>query len=130
MDMESWPDDRQTVQQPQRLALKRLGQLIEVLIEDEKSRTAQAKPQPGEGGGTGGATGGDGIPPLAQLKLLRALQAEVNERTTAFDATHPDRSKLTPEQQSDLDAIRTAQAELAALLEEISPAVPPAGEKP
>ena len=84
--------------------------------------------------GRSNRAGGDGIPPLAQLKLLRALQEEVNERTEAFAKAHPDPSKLTPEQQTELDAVRSAQAELAALLEELAPpeppAEPPAKEKP
>lgn len=132
MDLESWPDDRRTVQEPQRRALKRLSQLIDVLKEDEKERQAKAQQASGQGdtSGGGGAGGGDGIPPLAQLKLLRALQAEVNERTSAFDAAHADRTKLTPEQQVELGALRTAQAELASLLETIAPAEPAAGEKP
>jgi hypothetical protein len=135
MDAEMWDADRTAVQAPQRLALKRLAQLIDVLQEDEKDRQ-ERRTQPGQpaGGATGGGAGGDGIPPLAQLKLLRALQAEVNERTEAFAKAHPDPSKLSPEQQAELDAVRSAQAELAALLEELAPpeppTEPPAKEKP
>jgi hypothetical protein len=135
MDAETWDADRTAVQAPQRLALKRLVQLIDVLQEDEKDRQ-ERRNQPGQpaGGASGGGAGGDGIPPLAQLKLLRALQAEVNERTEAFAKAHPDRSQLSPDQQAELDAVRSAQAELAALLEELAPpeppAEPPAKEKP
>jgi hypothetical protein len=133
MDVESLDDDRRTVQEPQKLALKRLTQLIDVLKEDEKDRQAKAnRPnQPGQGDAGGGDGGGDGIPPLAELKLLRALQAEVNERTEAFDKAHPDRSKLNPEEQTELDTIRRMQAELAALLDEITPepATEPNAEK-
>jgi hypothetical protein len=125
MDADSLEADRRIVQTPQRLALTRLTQLLDVLKEDEKDN-ATAGQQPGgppqpDGGGAGGAAG-DGIPALAQLKLLRALQAEVNERTAAFDRAHPDPSKLTPEEQAELDAIHTAQADLGALLEELAPA--------
>jgi hypothetical protein len=129
MDLESWEDDRRIVQAPQRLALKRLIQLIEVFKDDDRERQAKAEQQQPDGNPqTGGA--GDGIPPLAQLKLLRSLQAEVNEQTTGFDKAHPDRSKLTPEQRAELDALRTAQAELAALLGDVAPPEPPAAEKP
>jgi hypothetical protein len=131
MDLDSWEDDRRTVQNPQRLALKRLTQLIDVMQEDEKDRRAKAN-QPGgdNDGGAAGAPAGDGIPPLAQLKLLRALQAEVNEKTEAFAKTHTDLSKLTADEQTELDAIRTTQAELAALLDELTPAEPAFGPQP
>jgi hypothetical protein len=133
MDLDSLDGDRHIVQEPQRLGLRRLGQLLDALQDEEKDRQARAN-QPGQGGGQdGGGGGGDGVPPLAQLKLLRQLQAEVNERTEAFAQAHPDLTKLTPEDQAALDAIRGAQAELAALLEEVAPAAPPAdppaGEK-
>jgi hypothetical protein len=137
MDGESLADDRRTVQDPQRLALKRLTQLMDVLKDDEKDAKAGGG-QPGQPGDAGSATGGggagDGIPPLAQLKLLRTLQAEINDRTGAFDKAHPDRSKLTEPEQGELDALRTAQADLAALLDELTPdeppPEPPAKEKP
>jgi hypothetical protein len=128
-DLDSWEDDRRTVQEPQRLALRRLSQLIEVLQEDEKDRQAKADQQPGpmgpDGGASAGGGGGDGVPPLAQLKLLRQLQAEVNERTVTFAKADPDPAKLTPEEQAELDAIRRAQAELAALVDDLTPAAPP-----
>ena len=105
MDSDSWEADRRTVQAPQRLALTRLTQLLDVLKEDEKDDQAGGKQQPGQPRPGGGAGGGDGLPALAQLKLLRALQAEVNERTAAFAGAHPDLSKLTPAEQVELDAM-------------------------
>jgi hypothetical protein len=121
MDLDSLETDRGTVQAPERSALKRLTQLIDALEEDDKDRQA-GRNQPGGGDSAGGGAAGDGIPPLAQMKLLRALQAEVNERTEAFGRAHPDVSKLTPKEQAELDAIHGAQADLAALLEELTPA--------
>jgi hypothetical protein len=135
MNLDSLESDRRTIQAPQRLALKRLTQLIDVLKEEEKDRRT-SKPKPmteGKPDEPSGGAAGDGIPPLAQLKLLRELQAEVNERTDAFAKAHADVTKLTPAEQAELDAIRTAQADLAALLEELTPeppAEPPAKEKP
>jgi hypothetical protein len=129
MDADSWEEDRRTVQEPQRLALRRLTQVIDVLKEDEKDRQAKANQpnQPGAGDPSDGGTAGDGIPPLAELKLLRALQAELNERTEGFDKAHPDRTMLTPDLQAELDRLRTAQADLAALLDELSPSQPGEG---
>ena len=37
------------------------------------------------GGGGGGGGNGDGIPATAQLKMLKSLQQEINDRTEAFD---------------------------------------------
>jgi hypothetical protein len=68
-----------------------------------------------------GAPGGEGIPQIAQLKLLRALQAELNERTAKFASEHPDAAKWTQTERDELAAIRRSQAELATLLEEIAP---------
>ena len=104
------------------MALKRLTQLIDALKEDEKDRQARGRParrQPNEGRG-GGSAGRRHPAAGRSLKLLRALQAEVNERTEAFAKAHPDLSKLTPQERAELDAIRTAQADLAALLEEVA----------
>ena len=42
---------------------------------------------------------GDGIPPLAQLKLLRDLQKDINQRTETFKNQHPDPKKLRREGQ-------------------------------
>jgi len=64
------------------------------------------------------------VPPLAQLKLLRALQAEVNERTEAFAKAHPDPTKLTEPEQAELEAVRGLQKSVAELLDELTPAAP------
>jgi hypothetical protein len=136
MDQESWADDRRMVQEPQRLALRRLTQLLDALQEDEKDRRRAPGGQRDQGdptgsGGPGGAAG-DAVPPLAQLKLLRALQAEVNDQTAAFAQAHPDPTKLTPEEQAELGLLRRAQAELGSLLDAAAPELPtnpPTGDK-
>jgi hypothetical protein len=127
--------DRAAVQGPQKLALRRLDQLIDALKPEEQNRQARGGGQGGQGGqgpmggdggeGGGGGGGGDGVPPLAQLKLLRALQAEVNESTEGFAKAHPDPAKLTDDERAELDKLRRSQADLAALFDELSPAEPP-----
>src|SRR6185369_10347406 len=71
------------VARPMATALRRLDQILDTLKEDPKKQ--QAANNAGGGGGGGGGDGdmgggqqGPGIPPLAQLKALRAMQAEVN----------------------------------------------------
>jgi hypothetical protein len=121
-NLDALDDDRTAVQVPQKVALKRLDQLLDALKDDPNDKQPTGTPPPGgepPGGGTGG--GGDGIPPLAQLKLLRALQAEVNERTAEFDKANPDPEKWSPAQKAEIESIRKAQSDLAALLEELAP---------
>ncbi|HLJ95819.1 MAG TPA: hypothetical protein VKU02_21765 [Gemmataceae bacterium] len=110
----------------QRAAARRMDRLLESL-----------KPEPGMGQSSGGGGGGgegsggggsggsgsggdasDRIAPLAQLKALRALQEEVNERTKTFDQQHPDREKLTKQDQDALQAIRQEQGEIADLFQQ------------
>jgi hypothetical protein len=101
-------------------ALRRLDQLLSSL------KDAQNEPRPlsragdrGAGGddeGGGGGGGDDSLPPLAQLKLLRAMQNEVNARTEAFQKAHPDPAKLGPKQQAELQDIRREQKEVGDLL--------------
>ena len=59
------------------------------------------------------------MPPLAQLKVLRALQAELNQRTAEFAKDHPDPGKLTDEERDELKELEQAQREIAALFEEM-----------
>jgi hypothetical protein len=72
---------------------------------------------------------GDALPPLAQLKALRALQADVMERTAAFDKTHPNPTKLTQDETVELEALRQAQTDVADLVRELAPA-PKVEQKP
>lgn len=60
---------------------------------------------------------GDGafVPPVAQAKALRALQAELNERTAAFDKEHPDRTALDEFAREELRELEDVQREIAAL---------------
>jgi hypothetical protein len=111
------------VSRPLELAQRRLEQLAEALKPDEPKKPKegapkqpndqQPQPQPNpEGGGNG-----DAVPPLAQLKVLRFLQAELNERTAQFAKEHPDANKLNAEEKAELADLERAQREIAALFE-------------
>ena len=84
------------MQSPQQVAHRRLKQLIDAIRESENAEREQkdgkqpATQQPGSGG-----SDADGIPDVVQLKLLRMLQSELNERTAAFAKAHPDAEKWT-----------------------------------
>jgi hypothetical protein len=84
----------------------------------------------GEGGGGGGGGEGTGIPPLAQLKALRAMQAEVNERTAEFAQAHPDPAKLTDDERDELKELEQAQRDVAELFDKLAGAFRPGPEAP
>ncbi len=100
-DLEALNDRK--VLRPMELALRRLEQLANALKPDEKKEPAKkddpnAPPPKKENNPPANPNNGgeqDVVPPLAQLKVLRALQAELNERTAQFAKDHPDPEKLT-----------------------------------
>ena len=77
----------------------------------------------------------DIVPPLAQLKVLRSLQAELNDRTAEFAKAHPDPDKLTDEEKAELRELEQSQREIAELFEQMAKLfekkeTPPNPEKP
>lgn len=115
----------------QQLAQRRLSQIVDALKEAaEKMDQAKGGGGGGQGGegGEGAGTGGppsDGIPPLAQLKLLRDLQKDINERTETFKKQHLELKKLPKKDQAVLESIRKDQQDVAELIDELNR---PAGE--
>jgi len=113
----------------QQLAQRRLTQVVDALKE------AAEKMEQARGGGGGGNDGGeepaqagppsDGIPPLAELKLLRDLQKDINQRTESFRKEHPDLKKLAEKDRAVLKSIRRDQQDVAELIDELNR---PAGE--
>lgn len=119
------------VSRPMALAVRRMEQLLDSLKPDDPRKKAEgrgaAKKKDGGGGppmpkGGGGAPQGnaDAVPPLTQLKALRALQAELNERTAEFAKDHPDPAKLTDDEREELKEIEAAQRDMAALFEQLA----------
>ena len=73
------------IQNQQKLAIKRIDQLLEALKPDKQDATApMGAGMPPDMPPMEGAKPGDQLPPLAQLKALRSLQADITERTEAF----------------------------------------------
>jgi hypothetical protein len=102
----------------QKLALKRLDQLLDALKPEMPGET---QPPPMGGGmlpdmAPAGMPIGDQLPPLAQLKALRALQADIAERTEAFDQAHPDRTKLNDDEVAELELLEKMQLDVAELI--------------
>jgi len=73
---------------------------------------------------------GGGIPPLAQLKALRAMQAEVNERTAEFDKAHPEKDRLSDEEKDELKELEQSQRDVAELFDKLAALFRPAEEIP
>jgi hypothetical protein len=124
-------DTGEAPQTAQRNALRRIGQLLAALAAEEGGDQPQ---QPEEGEQEGGDQGeqgqppGDGIPELAQLKLLRLLQTELNERTAALEESLDRQAELSPAQREEYAALAEEQGQLAEMLLNLSQPDEPATE--
>ncbi|MBO0696994.1 MAG: hypothetical protein J2P46_01240 [Zavarzinella sp.] len=111
----------------QKLAVKRLDQLLDALKPDQQA--AGARPMnggmPPDTPPMGGAKPGEQLPPLAQLKALRALQADIAERTETFDRAHPDRTKLNDDEVAELESLEKMQLDVAELIKQLTDAPMP-----
>jgi hypothetical protein len=119
----------------QKDALARLESVLNTLKEEQNAPLAARGGGGGggggdEGGGGAGAGNGNEIPPLAQLKLLRQMQADVNQHTEEFRKAHPDLAKLDDKSKAELRKIRREQQEVAELLDELLEPEPGGGDKP
>lgn len=115
----------------QQLALLRLNQVLEAVKEQAAAAGGQRQAQGGDGPGQGGeqqpGEGNEprngpedpGLPPLAQLKLLKTLQMEVNKATEEFKKMHPDLGQITDADRGALTTIRKQQQDVLDLLEEM-----------
>ena len=114
----------QTDEETQRAAASasaRLKQLIDSLQPDQdKNGGQQQKPPPGGDQGGGGGGGGDGIPPGAQLKMLKSLQEEINERTAYYDELKRRGKELKPEQTAEIDKLQEEQGTLADIVRDLT----------
>ena len=102
----------------ERSASRRFKQLLDSLKPD-KMKKADGGDDQQQGGGGGGA-GGDGIPPAAQIKMLKMLQQEINERTDAFDELVRRKKKLMPEQERERTMLKEDQGTLADLVRDMT----------
>ena len=105
----------------EKLASARFQQLVDSLKPD-KARNGGQKPQGGDQGGEGGQPkgGGDGIPAAAQIKMLRSLQQELNERTDFYDELLRRQKELNPEQAAELEKLHEDQGTLADIVRDLT----------
>lgn len=100
-------------------ALHQLQLLLDSLKPEDK--VAKGKPQQqGEGGGEGGGGGQDGIPNLAQVKLLKLLQLELNEASTRLAARLRESKGKNPELAKAAEELAQRQGQLADMLRDIT----------
>ncbi len=116
----------QTMQQA---AQKRLMELVDALKPDEPDRNAGGQPSPDQPGGSSRGQGEpptDGIPTLAQVKVLIALQQELFTRTAEVERLRGRDGKLPAAAKTELEAIAAEQGELADLARNLSAISSPA----
>jgi hypothetical protein len=104
-------------QRAARSAARRFEQLINSLKPDKPKNGGQNQGGDGQGGGGGG---GDGIPPAAQIKMLKSLQEEINERTEYYDELLRRKRELSPSQHEELERLQTDQGTLADLARDLT----------
>ncbi len=104
----------------QKLASGRLKQLNDSLKPDRPKNGGGQQGQQGGGGGGSSPSGGDGIPAAAQIKMLKSLQQELNERTDSFDELIRRQKELNPDQVAELDKLHEDQGILADIVRDLT----------
>lgn len=130
-ETETAANDR--VQRPMKLALRRLDQILSAVGNDEKDKPSTptdpaTKPEPapaGEPAGEPPAPPPSGVTALAQLKALRAVQADLNEATAEFAKAHPDLAQLTDDEKDELRDLEQTQRDVAELFDKLAPLLRP-----
>ena len=119
----------------QKQAAKRLEILLDSIKQElakkpRKPREQAAKNDedpPKEEEQKGGIPAADGIPPMAQLKALKAEQVDLNQRTEEFAKQHPDTTKLNEPQMNELRELEQEQGRLESLFQQL--VAPPEGKE-
>ena len=107
-------------QRAAKAAKHRFEQLLESLKPDAGKPGQPGGQQGGDQGGGGQGGGGDGIPATAQLKMLKSLQEELNERTDYFDELRRRNRELDPAQVEERDRLESDQGTLADIVRDLT----------
>ena len=105
---------------PEAAAAKRFKQLLDALKPDPSKPGGGGQGGDGGDGGDGPKGGGDGIPTVAQVKMLKALQEEVNERTGYLDNLRIQKKTLSEAQQDELSRLQDDQHTIADLARDLT----------
>jgi hypothetical protein len=96
-------------QSAERSAARRFRQLLDAM-KPEPAGPGQKGGGGGDGGGGGGGGDGDNLTTAAQIKMLKMLQQDVNERTEALDELRARNKPLSPEQEAEIEQLRRDEA--------------------
>jgi hypothetical protein len=109
-----------TVQKPLDKARQKFEQLIDSLRKDPNQRKGRkGNQQEGQGEGEGGGgSGGDGIPSIAQIKLLKSLQQEILGDTKSLVESKKS-DQWSPDQEQELSELSKKQGRLADLVRDL-----------
>ncbi|MCZ2342173.1 MAG: hypothetical protein LC104_10320 [Bacteroidales bacterium] len=126
------------VRRPMETALRRLDQILTATTPPKPKKTATDQPSTAEppvpdqkpAEAQPQSSPRNTAQALAQLKALRAVQAEVNARTAIFAQTHPDPKQLTDDDRLELQEIEQMQRTIAELFDQLAEAFPTAPEVP
>jgi hypothetical protein len=111
----------------QKEALRWLNRLLEAI----KEQVNAGQPQGGNQGGNQGGDEGDGdnggaqpqqekgLPPMAQIKLLRELMNDLKKQVETFRKDHPDLDKLDDKSKAELEAMQREQRDVVELYKEL-----------
>jgi hypothetical protein len=96
----------------QDLVLRSLNRLIDCVEETAQPTDAQFVDTEGAGAPGEPPTAARPIPTLAELKLLRLMQVDVNEQTVSMHRSLPDEWRRTEDQMGRIDALGVQQREI------------------
>ena len=118
-------------QQAQAAARQRLADLVDAL-KPEPPGPPEGEPPAEQAGGGSGEQGpqSDGIPNLAQVKLLILLQKELSARTAKVEQQRGKDGRLPRSAQEQLESIAREQGQLADLVRNLSSSAPDDDEEP
>ena len=123
IDLLAQRDTGRQTQKAETDARKRLADLVEALKPDEPARHDDERQDDLQLGGSGkqqGSPPGDGIPTLAQVKMLITLQKELFVRTAEIEKRRGKDGLLRQAARDELDAVAREQGELADLARNLS----------
>lgn len=96
--------------------IRDLNRLLDALADDpERDESEFVAEGGGGGGGAAGPTQAKPVPALAELKLLRMLQMDVNERTVEANRQQPDPLFRTEEELTEIESVGVEQDEIRTL---------------
>jgi hypothetical protein len=116
----------QLTQEIQEDVIRKLGELIDAL---RKERQEKQQQQGGGGGGGGGGGKQPLVPPLAELKMLRIMQKDVNRQTQKVDQeVTTEKKELTKDQRDRLRRAAKKEGDIARITEGIAKEVEGGGQ--